>query len=159
MSNEAIAEIIELRIYLNLSVFQIAKQTGIKVDDVYKALGKYTSKPAEDLTFTSKVNLDNRSWFIFTNREFMTNKEIANELGISVPHVRRLAIEFQRKHYIRTYENTPYSRETNVTLNMETGIFYKSVNEAAKSISHYSQVHAHNMILGRKKNRTAFRVV
>ena len=156
-SNATIAQVNELRIYNEYSVFQIAKLTGLNIAEIEWCLEKYeVINPTHVLTLPSALNFDDRLWYIYTNRNSLTVFKMAEHLGLSERWVRKMAEIFTGKKYIRTKENKPEFISGKLCLNLQTGIYYKSTGEAAKTVNHKSFSYVQAMIAGYKKNYTDF---
>ncbi len=159
MKNEIIAQVIELREYSEFSVFQIASRMGLSLGEVEFCLAKYKDRPKQDMVLQSRVNLCPRSWFIFENRNILSNIEMAKQLGIAEVTVRKAIKDLGKKKHIFLANNNAEVRARILCLNLETGIYYRSVTEAVLTIPHWSHIHAYNMIVGHKKNKTPIEVV
>lgn len=151
------ANIIERHIGMEETPLTLSNSTGISIRSIQAIINLYTDSPTHDMVLQSKANYGYRDWFIYDNWASMAIQEIAEVLACSTIVIKRRAAFLSLSKKTRVVINNPVFayRNRTVVLNMVTGIYYFSNNEAAATIGMNRNTFK-NKMNGNRINNTDF---
>ena len=130
------AEIIERHIGMEETPLSISNSIGIALTSIEAIISLYSQPATHEMIMQSKVNYGYRDWYIYENWQRLGIQTMAEVLPCSTVVIKRRAklMSLNKKNRLVISKYKFGYRSRVILLNLETGIYYFSNNEAADTI-------------------------